>query len=501
MKNNVINIQNPVFTSEPSEKRSSNIQVLRQKNNKKDAVLKIAVIPATLDFYDTQCPDLRGKLGKIAEDFSNDLKTKNLDIIKNPMVVNDTQMKKACRNSINLGIDLLVIVHMSYSPSGQLAPAILDSDVPVVLYPCQVLPELIAKEYDIDAIDLNHGVHGTMDLANVLHRNRRSYGLLHGYWKDNEFRNKLCHFAQAGRLIREMKTSNPIILCGRFEKMLDLQLDNELFIKDFGVEPSKVSEDDFVRFYDELNSDSVNHKIEEYRNKFALAKDVTEKLLSKTARNELALRRLLVKFNSKAIGINFMNSCSHHKIADALHVPANMLMAEGVGYAAEGDWETAMFMRGLQAACGIDQVSFTEIFFAGYRDNRFVLRHWGEGNIAIARKKPILATSKFKNASREIDFLVNKFSFTAGPATLINLNATDDSNGQIISMFGSIEEEELPPNPGVGAIFKPKTNDIAQLLTSYSRLGGSHHMVVVRGECRQLLESLAILTGWKHYEL
>ena len=484
-----------------AKKITTAIEVLRRRGGGAKGAMKIAIIPVMLDFYDTQCPDLRAGLDKFAKEFSGSLKVKDLDVIITPMVANDTQMRDACKKSMQQSVDLIVVAHMCYSPSGQLAPALLDCDVPVLLHPAQTLKELVAEEYNIEAIDMNHGVHGTMDLANILRRNGRPYGLLHGYWQDEAFRSKLHLFAQAARLIKEMKASNPIVLGGRFEKMLDLQLDNELFIKDFGVGPRNVSADEFTTFYEGLSVDSINRKAKDYRTKFDISDGVTDALLTKTARNELALRKMLAKFNSKAVGINFMNTASHPDIADALHVPANMLMAEGVGYAGEGDWENAMFMRGLQAACGIDQVSFTEIFSVGYRDNRFVLRHWGEGNISLARRKPLLSPSQFIGSDVKADFLINEFEFAAGPATLINLNATPDSKGQLISMPGAIDTEGLPESPGVRAIFRPDTEDTAQLLTDYSRLGGSHHMVMVRGDGQLLVDHLAQLTGWKQYRL
>jgi len=60
----------------------------------------------------------------------------------------------------------------------------------------------------------------------------------------------------------------------------------------------------------------------------------------------------LSKYSSKAVAINFMEVCNNLDISDSLHVPASILMTEGIGYAGEGNWETAMFMRGLQAAFG-----------------------------------------------------------------------------------------------------------------------------------------------------
>jgi L-arabinose isomerase len=347
---------------------------------------------------------------------------------------------------------------------------------------------------------MNHSVHGTMDLANVLHRIGKNFGILHGHRQNDMFRTHLLQWTQAGRVISAMKKSNPVVLGGRFENMLDLQLDNELFIRELGAKAEYLALEEFVTFAQSISEERIKQKTDEYRDKFVLHKDLSDALLKKTARHDLALRQLLDKYHSYAFGINFVNACSLSAVADGLHVPASILMTEGKGYAGEGDWETAMFMRGLQSVFGYDKVSFTEIFSVGYKDARLVLRHWGEGNFAMARQKPILAPSVF-NGAQKASFSICDFEFQPGRVTLVNLNATPRSEGQIISISGTIESERLPKGSGPRAIFKPNTDDIYKLLNDYSTLGGSHHLVMVKGDGLSLLNKLAKITGWEYFKL
>jgi len=177
------------------------------------------------------------------------------------------------------------------------------------------------------------------------------------------------------------------------------------------------------------------------------------------------------------------------------------MMSEGIGYAGEGDWVTAMFQHGLQSALG--KTSFSEIFSVGYMDNRLLLEHWGEGNIAMAKDKPSVCYSSCKTKDENAEFAVFNFQFIPSPqAVLVNLNTSKHSNGQIITICGAIEPDGLPLLSGPRTLFKPtQTSDVRELLDSYAYSGGSHHSVLVPFDCMGVIEKLVRLLDWEHIKL
>lgn len=463
---------------------------------------RIGLVPVMLSLYDKIIPELRTSLQAFYDQFSSALDTDGLEIVTSEIVSNDQQMRQACHQlEAKNHVDLLLVTHLCYAPSGQIAPALLACNLPIILWPAQPMSKLVAKEYSSQTCMMNHAVHGTMDLANVLCRKGKIYGVLHGHWQNDKFQQKLRQWANAGRVIRTMKGSNPIVLGNRFKDMLDLRLDNELFINELNVKSQSVSVDEFACLVKDVANDQVLNRVREYQAKFNVKKDLESIHIQKAARHELALRQLLANYDSSAFGINFVDVCNHSDVADSLHVGASILMGEGNGYGGEGDWETAMFAYGLQKVLGSDQVSFTEIFTPGYDDNRLVLKHWGEGNVAMAKEKPVLAKSVFHDAQKS-EFAICEFEFEPGEVTLINLSATPESNGQVISIPGAIEPEGLPDCNGVRAVFKPaRQSDVCDLLDSYAIAGGSHHLVMTRNNVEGLLEKLTILTGWDYIQL
>jgi L-arabinose isomerase len=159
-----------------------------------------------------------------------------------------------------------------------------------------------------------------------------------------------------------------------------------------------------------------------------------------------------------------------------------------------------MFMHGMQAAFGAKKVGFTEIFSVGYKDNRLVVRHWGDGNMALARSKPAMKLSTC-NDEYEAKFPICDFEYKPGPASLVNLTATGESHGQVVSISGSVEDDHLPKDAGPRCVFKPDNEDVSELLNEYSYLGGSHHMAIIYGQVKDVLSRLAKLTGWEYHSL
>jgi len=374
----------------------------------------------------------------------------------------------------------------------------MQTKLPILLWPAQPMQELIADQYNDDAVNLNHGVHGTQDLANVLRRCRRPHAVIHGHASQPAFHAELNEWIAAAHTLETMRGSHPLMVGDHFTDMLDLQIDDARFIQTLGVSAHAVANDDLARTAASVSSADLATSIDRIRDTFILHDTVSPDLLERSARFERALAAILARESSRAVGINFLSLCNDPAIGDGLHLAACMKMAEGIGYGGEGDWITAMLGAGLESATR--STSFSEIFSVGYADNRLVVRHWGEGNPRLAREKPILRRSTFTD-HHSCDFVVADFEFLPGPATLVNLNATPDGAGQLIAFTGAIDDEHLSAVGGPRCIFRPAVRDIRDALTAYDRAGGSHHLILITGHRAALIARIAQLAGWTFTEI
>ncbi len=458
--------------------------------------LRIGILLPVADLYHRLWSDIDGALEGLGAQVANTLRDAELDVFCSLPVSVPQGVEAACGDLAGKGVDLLIVALGPYCPSGVLVPALVESHLPVLLWPMQSLRALAPQKYDAEIVKLNHGVHGVQDLANVLGKTAKPFGVIHGHHEQPDFAARLKPWVQAGRIIRAMQNANPVQVGGHFEHMFDLQIGHDQFIRHLGIIPEVVPACEFADLLAEVPPEQVTECMEEHRCTFVIESNVDAELLTKTARGEAALRAVLEHADSRACGLNFLELCNDERVADGLHVAASMLMSEGLGYAGEGDWVTAVLVRGMQQGFGV--ASFSEIFSIGYDDNRLLLKHWGEGNFAMARSQPRLVASQFTDRCAA-EFAIVDFEFAPGPATLVNLNSTAEGQGQLASIRGRIEEDHLPQIDGPRAVFKPDRDNVSDLLTEYAYAGGSHHLALVPGAPVEVLEKVCKLAGWVYY--
>jgi L-arabinose isomerase len=460
--------------------------------------LKIGVLLPVADLYHRLWPDIDQALEALGAQVAHRFRGAGLDVFCSPPVSAGQQVETACGDLAGKGVDLLLVALGPYCPSGVLASAVVESHLPVLLWPMQSLRGLEPHTYDAEVVKLNHGVHGVQDLANVLGKTAKPFGVIHGHYEQPDFAARLQPWVQAGRIIRAMQNANPVQVGGHFEQMFDLQIGHDRFIRHLGIIPEVVPACEFADLLAEVPPEEAAECCRRHRDAFEIDAHVYADLLAKTGRGEAALRAVLEHADSRACGLNFLELCNEERVADGLHVAASMLMNEGLGYAGEGDWVTAVLVRGMQQGFGV--ASFSEIFSIGYDDNRLLLKHWGEGNFAMARTRPRLLASRFTDRCAA-EFAIVDFEFAPGPATLVNLNSTAEGQGQLASIGGRIEEDHLPQLDGPRAVFKPDRADVSDLLTEYAYAGGSHHLALVPGAPVEVLEKVCRLAGWVYQRL
>jgi L-arabinose isomerase len=450
------------------------------------------------DLYHRLWSDIDRALEQLARRVADRLGGAQLDVLCSPAVSLPEQVTAACAELAGQGVDLLLVALAPYCPSGVLVPALVPSPVPVLLWPMQSVLKLEPDGYDAEAVKLNHGVHGIQDLANVLGKRARPFGVIHGHYEQPDFADRLQHWARAGRIIRSLQMANPVQVGGHFEHMLDLQVGNDEFLLRLGIAPEVVVTPELADLMAEVTEEQVAECVARYRQTFAIERAMDPSLLAKTGRGEAALRMLLEQVDSHACGLNFLELCHDPQVADGLHVAASLLLRDGFGYAGEGDWVTALLVRGLQQGCGV--ASFSEIFSIGHDDDRLLLKHWGEGNFAMARAQPRLLASKFTDR-HAAEFAIVDFEFEPGPVTLVNLNSTAEGRGQLVSVSGRIEDDHLPKIDGPRGVFRPDAGSVNDLLTAYAYAGGSHHLALIPGAPVEVLENVCRLAGWVYRQL
>jgi L-arabinose isomerase len=173
----------------------------------------------------------------------------------------------------------------------------------------------------------------------------------------------------------------------------------------------------------------------------------------------------------------------------------NKMMAEGLGYAGEGNVTVAAHMAQMRALCG--SATFTEIYTVDYAADRMMMTHMQECNPALARRdRKVRLVRKEFWAPGVRPYAGMHFTLEPGSVTLTNI--TTGPGGEFRYIAHECEILDRAPLPRFDAPHWIVQLDrpVGEFLTRYSLAGGTHHLVAAPGRRAEALRKLAHLQGF-----
>ena len=146
------------------------------------------------------------------------------------------------------------------------------------------------------------------------------------------------------------------------------------------------------------------------------------------------------------------------------------------------------------------ETSFVEIFCPVWTENKLFLSHMGEMNTALTAEKAKLMLKPMKYSDIDTTWLCG--TYKAGAATLMDLAPLADGKFRVIVSYVEMkvpECEKFRCNSTCGW-FEPN-GSIATFLENYSKLGGTHHLMLMYGDMRGATEAFAKTMGYEYCEI
>ena len=329
-------------------------------------------------------------------------------------------------------LDALLLIDLSYSPSQIVVPAPRRSNLPLLVWNTQEL-FAVDRDYSTEKMMFNHGVHGTQDLGNALFRSEIPFEYVTSHINDPGGLKPLEDFFAAAAAVHSLRHCRAGILGYPFPGMGDLAVDTTHLAATLGCQCVTLSVNDYIRRASASPCEQVRALTKEYRELYAVAEDVTEEDLEVAARAELSLRSIIADRQLDALSLQFLALGEDERTVTLPFVGISRLMAEGLGYAGEGDLLGAVgtwFLNRLDAPA-----SFSEIFTVDFEGNSLLFSHMGEANAAMARKDakiPLVAWPR-PITSMHGRLLVLAACFEPGPATLCSLTLGPSQRWRMIA--------------------------------------------------------------------
>ena len=142
--------------------------------------IKIGLLPLYIKLYDDAGSD-RTYTKAFYDRMAGLLKNQNLDVIKIDYCRIKPEFKAAVRQFEDEGADCIVTLHMAYSPSLESIDALCSTDLPIVVLDATEAYGLNKFETP-NPISNNHGIHGVMDMCNLLKQRGKPYAGVMSRW-------------------------------------------------------------------------------------------------------------------------------------------------------------------------------------------------------------------------------------------------------------------------------------------------------------------------------
>jgi len=452
---------------------------------------KIGLLPLYLALYDQTHPQLRKAFEPFLQQIAGGFKQEGIEVVRSEICCVAAEFEKAVRLFETAEADLIVTLHLAYSPSAEAIKALCGTRLPVLM-----LDTTMDYDYgptvDPARLMYNHGIHGVQDLASLLSRRGRPFQIVAGHVTESNVLARAAEIARAAMAARVFKSTRALRIGKSFKGMSDFFVPTVILRDSLGITVDQIWPADLADCARRISPAAIEAEIARDRERFRVEAD--EQVHRRSVKVGLALRSYLEANDYAAFSMNFLAFDSAQEPIDTVpFLEACKAMARGIGYAGEGDVLTASLVGALSR--GFGRTTFTEIFCPDWKGNSLFLSHMGEINPEVAAEKPLLLEKDFPYTKAR-----NPSTLTCaprpGPAVLVNL--TPRAEGRFRLIVAPVEVLEDSPRDEMRRMIRGwirPTVPIAEFLEQYSRLGGTHHSALVLGDHAEAICAFGLLAG------
>ena len=457
---------------------------------------KVGAIGLSLPLY-SKTPGYFDRLRGVWNSFLTELSTEAA-VAENIFTCDADEVAAFCKKAESLQLDAIVVSALSYCASLTALQALCDCRLPLVIWNTQ-FADRIENSFSNDDLIMNHTVQGIHDLGNCLWQKKRQFFIASGNYRNKNTLSKLRQFLNAAHTFNS-GTINILEMGGQFEGMGDFDYDHQQAAEQLNYRLTSASCEELRELFHAGPDEAVNAETALFAERFCIDPALPEKVLFDSVKMHLAFQQLRNKYNADAFTMNFLalNECTTLPVIPFLGI--NMGIADGMGYAGEGDSLRAGLMAAMHRLT--NSANFTEIYTIDFERNLMLMSHMQECNMRWAHplRKVRLIERPWQQPGKT-SFAGMHFNTAPGKVTLVTI--TPDGNGRFryITALVNVPENPLLKNfPKPHWLADPQI-PVEQFLDRYSELGGCHHLSAVAGDHREAIRALAILQNQDYVEV
>jgi L-arabinose isomerase len=453
---------------------------------------KIGLLGLMTDGYEPIFPGITERQENYAREIVDSLKD-TVDIYFPGAAVNRASIESRVKEFNMMELDGILIILLTYSQGSWIVRALQNNRLPIAL--AVVQPSQIVEEswYELD-LTVNQGVHGAQDNSNAIIRMGLACEFFVGNREKPEFKNFVTDFAKAAQTSRFLKRMR-IGVIGKMPGMCDILNDDMSVLKKIGTEYVHDTIGSVYACMQTITQKEIDEQIKRDFDIFDVDPKLTRERHDIAVRMYLGFKKFLIERELDGFTAHFEVFGQDGRFKQLPLMAASHLMADGFGYAAEGDALCATMVTAAHCIGNID-ANFTEMYTMDFEKEAIIFCHAGEGNWATARKdmRPKLIDRYFGEGGLD-NPPTPIFTPQYGPATLTCLAPISGDNYKMIICNGEILPKTDMVNCEMPYFFFRPNNGIVSCVEGWIRNGGTHHEVINLGNISRRWKMLANIMG------
>ncbi len=424
----------------------------------------------------------------------------SLPVVFKPVVKTPEEIADLC-TAANASPDCagLILWMHTFSPSKMWIRGLNILSKPFLHLHTQYDRALPWESIDMDFMNLNQSAHGDREAGFIHTRMRLGRKVVAGHWSDPGVQKRIDGWMRAVRAWHDWQGARFCRFGDNMRQVAVTEGDKVAAEMKFGFSTDGYGIGDLVAHVNAVGEADLDRLLAEYDELYDLAGELRagggrRDSLVYGARLELGMRSFLTEGGFKGFTTTFEDL---HGLRQLPGLAPQRLMAEGYGFAGEGDWKTAALVRALKVmAAGLPGgTSFMEDYTYDLSpgNERVLGAHMLEICPTIAADRPRVEAHPLGIGGKE-DPVRLVFEGKAGRALNASLIDLGNRFRLIVNEVDAVEPPALPRLPVARAVWTCRP-DFATACESWILAGGAHHTAYSLSVTTEMLEDFATIAG------
>ena len=353
---------------------------------------------------------------------------------------------------------------------------------------------------DMDFMNLNQSAHGDREFGFMVSRMRKNRKVVVGHWQDPEVLDQISTWSRAAAAWYDWQGAKFARFGDNMRFVAVTDGDKVEAELKFGFSVNTYGIGDLVQIINAVSDEAINELIDEYQSSYTMDADLNKggarhSSIYEAARIELGMRKFLKDGGFKGFSDTFEDL---HGMAQLPGIASQRLMADGYGFAGEGDWKTAALVRAFKVmGSGLPGGNaFMEDYTYHFDPNNALVlgSHMLEVDASLANGKAALEVHPL-GIGGKADPARLVFNVAGGEA--LNASIVDMGNRfrLLINEVKAVEpQNDLPNLPVARVLWKPYP-DMKTGCAAWIYAGGAHHTAYSQNLTAEHLQDFADIAG------